>query len=150
MKFKPQTEEELQRNRLRPKGSYPFTVSTSGEQASKSAKNPGRMMVALKLVVHGPDGDFTQNDYFADWFNAHKLRHFAETTGNLSAYEKGEINFADNRMQGAQGYLYLGEGKDKNEDIRNEVKDYIMEADYKESLVQSQPEVPAADDDVPF
>jgi len=150
MKFKPQTEEELQRNKLRPKGNYPFTVSESAEKASKSEKNPGRMMVALKLLVHGSDGDFVQNDYFADWFSAFKLRHFAETTGKLSAYEKGEINFAENRMQGAQGYLHLGEGKDKNGDIRNEVKDYITESDYKEAQEESEPEVPASDDDVPF
>ena len=151
MKFKPQSEEELQRNRLRPKGNYPFTVSESGEVASKSAKNPGRMMVALKLLIHGPDGDFTQNDYFADWFSAHKLRHFAETVGRLSAYEKGELNFADNLFQGATGYLHLGEGKDKNGDIRNEVKDYITKSDYDESVKDSKPvEQSESDDDVPF
>lgn len=154
MNFKPKTEEEIQRSRLLPKGAYPFSVAESNEQASKSVKNAGRMMVALKLVIHANNGDVFHNDYFADWFSEHKLRHFAESIGKLADYEKGTLDFTQNKFQGAAGYLFLGEQTRKDTgDLQNTVKDYITKKDYdaetKAVAVASEPPG-GADDDVPF
>lgn len=135
MQFTPKTEEEIQRSRLLPKGPYPFTVAESTEKASQSEKNPGKMMAVLKLILHADHGDFFQTDRFADWFMAHKLRHFAETVGKLADYEKGSLVFTDNRFQGATGYLWLGEETDKRSgDLKNTVKDYLTKADYDAAI----------------
>ncbi len=158
LKFTPQTEEQLQRSRLLPEGAYPFSVAESAEKASKSAKNPGRMMAALKLVIHAPDGDVFQSDHFADWFGAYKLRHFADSIGRLSEYDKGALDFSNNTYQGATGYLMIGEQKRQDTGgLQNTVKDYLTKEEYqKETGEEPQAKAtpaqaaPEETDDVPF
>lgn len=147
MKIQPKKEEELQREwPLLPDGDYPFTVLQSDEIASKSAKNRGRMMFAVKLNVHGKDGDYHVYDYFADWFSEWKLKHFADTTGQAKAYEAGDLNGALNAFQGKIGYVKIAtEPASGNYPAKNVVKDYVVRK--QEPL--SAPD-PKNSDDVPF
>ena len=140
MQFTPKTEQELKRFNNLPDGDYPFTVLESDEVASKSAKNPGRLMIKLKLNVHGPDGDKHVYDQFADWFSEWKLRHFAETAGLLSQYEAGTIDARQNALQGRTGYVRIIETADPKYGDRNEVDDYIP----------PQGSTSTADDDIPW
>lgn len=128
LNFTPKCEEELNRFPTLPDGDYPFTVLESKEQASKSVKNAGRIMCALKLAVHGPDGrDQHVYDYFADWFSDWKLKHFAETTGHGADYEAGVLDVAGNAAQGWTGYVrIITETNRKTGKDRNAVDDYIV------------------------
>lgn len=146
MKIQPKTEEQLKREwPLLPDGDYPFTVLESGEIASNSAKNKGRMMFALKLNVHGKDGDYHVYDYFADWFSEWKLRHFAATTGQLAAYEAGDLNGDMDAFAGKVGYVKIKTEPAGKYPAKNVVEDYVV----RESAPVSQ-QPPTDDTDVPF
>jgi hypothetical protein len=162
MQFTPKTEDEVKSNRfsLLPDGDYPFTVLESNEQPSKSAKNAGRIMCALKLAVHRPDGgDQWVYDYFADWFSEWKLKHFAETTGHGADYEAGSLDVANNAAQGWQGMVRIVVEVDKQSGKeRNAVDDYIVEQrpaalkpeKAKAGFAQVKQAVAGVNDDVPF
>ena len=128
MKIQPKKEEDLKREwPLLPDGDYPFTVLESAEVPSKSVKNKGKLMFAVKLNVHGKDGDYHIYDYFADWFSEWKLKHFADTTGQSKAYESGELNGDLNAFQGKVGYVAIRtEPAQGNYDAKNVVKDYVV------------------------
>lgn len=140
MQFIPKQESELKRFNNLPDGDYPFTVLESDEVASKSAKNPGRIMIKLKLNVHGPDGDRHVYDQFADWFSEWKLRHFAETAGMLAQYESGTLDARQNALQGKTGYARIVLKDDPKYGEKNEVDDYIP----------PQGNTSTADDDIPW
>lgn len=149
MRITPKTEEELSSFDLLPKGTYPFTVLNSDEVASKSKKNAGRMMFAVKLNVHGPQGDKHVYDYFADWFSEWKLRHFAETTGQLKAYEGGELDGKNGAFANRTGYVTLDIEDDPKYGEKNVVKDYVV----KKSEAAPAPKAEKVEDDdqsIPF
>lgn len=147
MKITPKTEEQLNESRLLPDGEYPFTVLDSDEIPSKSEKNRGKMMFALKLNVHGPDGDQHVYDYFADWFSEWKLRHFAETTGLLADYEAGELNGAMGAFAGRTGYVLIKTEPAGKYPAKNVVDDYVV----KDSGPMRDQQGPTdGSDDVPF
>lgn len=146
MKFQPKKEEELSKFDLLPDGTYPFTVLESGEIASKSVKNNGKMMIALKLNVHGPNGDRHVYDYFADWFSEWKLKHFADTTGLTKQYEAGELNADASALAGRVGFVKLSHEDAGKYPAKNVVDDYIVKEQPKEAGPAQQPE----DEDVPF
>ncbi len=150
MRITPKTEEEVGGDcELLPDGTYPFTVRESQEVASKSEKNKGKMMFALKLMVHAKDGDYIISDYFADWFSEWKLRHFSATTGQLESYEKGELNGSNNAFNGKVGYVKIatepGQGK---YGPKNVVKDYIVRDATPKTAPESKPSTD--DSDLPF
>lgn len=150
MKIKPQTEEEVSQGNweLLPDGEYPFTVLESGEIASKSEKNKGKMMFAVKLNVHAKDSDRHVYDYFADWFSEWKLRHFAATTGQLAAYEAGDLNGDQNAFAGKVGYVKIAtEPARGNYAAKNVVKDYVVREQKPKAAAK---ESPPNEDDVPF
>lgn len=131
MQFTPRTEEEIQRDQLCQAGYWPFTVLESSEPTSKSEKNFGKPMFKLKLNVHTDDGDSHVYDYFADWFNAHKLRHFFFITGKIEEYETGQIDGTNNAFNGLTGFLHIRVKKDKKKnEMVNEIADYLTEAEY--------------------
>lgn len=148
MKITPLQENELKpRFALLPNGTYPFTVLASDEVASKSAKNPGKMMFEIKLNVHGPNGDHHIYSYFSDWFNEFQLRHFAATTGMLKQYESGELDGSGNKFLGKVGYVKIRtEAAKGNFSAKNVVDDYIV----RESSPIQQSAQPPEDDSVPF
>lgn len=148
MKISPKSEEEVAPAfDLLPKGEYPFTVLESGEIPSKSAKNKGRMMFAVKLNVHGPKGDRHVYDYFADWFSEWKLRHFCGTTGLQADYDKGEVTGQSNAFAGRTGYVKVDIQPAGNYPARNVVSDYVVKGEAKAA---SPNEPPRDDSDVPF
>lgn len=149
MKIAPKQENELKpRFGLLPNGTYPFTVLASDEIASKSAKNSGKMMFAVKLNVHGPDADHHVFSYFSDWFNEFQLRHFAATTGQLKDYESGNFDGTNGKFQGKTGYVKIKTEAGKgNFGPKNAVDDYVVR-DAK-PVEQPNPE-PKESDDVPF
>lgn len=162
IQFQPKKESEIKQFKVLPPGNYPFTVLSSQEQASKSAKNAGRIMCAVKLNVHGPDSDRHVYDYFADWFSEWKLKHFLETTGNASMYLTGNIDSTGDKWQGFTGFANLEVENDPKYGEKNVVKDYVprqeqtVEAlDFTDPTAASRvakpaPTQPADDTDVPF
>ena len=156
--FKPKNESELSSgfDNL-PPGEYPFTVMESGVTESKSEKNRGKLMCAVKLNVHGPDFDRHVYDYFADWFSEWKLKHFCEVVGLAKDYNDGVVKPDDNAWKGREGFLKLKIAPARgNFEAKNEVSDYLPEEHQTvESLTKPRPSVTASepqgpDDDVPF
>jgi len=158
IKFTPKREEELSRFENLPDGIYPFTVLESAIKLSKSAKNAGKEMVAVKLNVHGPDFDRHVYDYFADWFSEWKLKHFCDTTGLAADYAAGQVDPSDNSWQGRQGYVLIA-----TDDARDGFPAKNVANDYGDGKKSSAPatskpivkaEKPSAEppesDDVPF
>lgn len=148
IKFTPKTEDELNKFENLPPGEYAFTVLGSGEIASKSAKNSGRMMCALKLNVHGPKFDRHVYDYFADWFSEWKLKHFCETAGLAKSYAAGIVDASNHNWKGREGWVKIGiRPAQGNYAETNEVLDYLVDEE------PTKPAVPGPrteDDDVPF
>lgn len=156
LKFTPKNEKDLSSgfDNL-PPGRYPFTVLESGITQSKSAKNKGREMCAVKLVVHGPDFDKHCYDYFSDWFSEWKLKHFCEVVELAKDYASGEVAPEGNNWKDRQGFLKLKIAPAQgNFEAKNEVVDYLPEANQTvEALSQPKKVVEAApeqSDDVPF
>jgi len=164
MQFTPKTEAEATATKSKfgplPDGVYPFTVLESSEQASKSQKNFGRIMVKLKLAIHTREGrDQWVWDYFADWFSEWKLKHFCESTGQAELYNSGAVEFADNAQQGSQGYVRLftevsNDGKERNAADDYEVKQAgatVDDARAQKGFAQVKAAVDRHEsDDVPF
>lgn len=151
MKFAPKSETELSSFNLIPDGVFPFTVLASDEIASKSEKNKGKMMFALKLNVHGPDGDRHTYDYFSFWLSEWKLRHFAATTGKLADYESGSLDGSLGAFNGLTGYAKIGSEEPVSKSkypAKNVVVDYVVKKKATESAPENNPhDLP---DDVPF
>jgi len=142
IKFTPKTEDDLDSfENLKP-GEYPFTVMESAEVESKSAKNAGKLMVKVKLCVHGMQ-DRHVYDYFADWFSEWKLKHFCETVGLGKDYARGEIDPSRNAWAGREGYAKIGEeAASGNYPSKNVVLDYLPDEDQKIEAAASEPMSP--------
>lgn len=146
--FKPKLEEELNSFENLLPGEYPFTVLASKEQASKSEKNKGKIMAAVKLNVHGPNGDRHVYDYFADWFSEWKLKHFLETTGFGKEYAQGTADASNDAWVQRQGYVKVDiEPASGNFAAKNIVVDYVVKGQAKPA---SPDEPPGEKDDIPF
>lgn len=150
MQFTPKSESELSRFSNLPDGDYPFTVLESDIKISKSAKNAGKEMCALKLNVHGPDFDRHVYDYFASWFSEYKLKHFCETTRNAKEYESGQVDPSGNAWKGRTGFVRIKIVDDEKYGEKNEVDDYIPPAPVTIPAPKPAPPVEAGGDDVPF
>jgi len=150
MKITPKQESDLDGGfKLLPDGEYPFTVLESDEIASKSVKNKGRMMYAIKLNVHGPKRDQHVYCYFSDWFNDWLLRHFAATTGQLKAYESGDFDGSLGKFNGRVGYVKITtEAARGNYAAKNVVDDFIVRQAAPAGAVKPNP--PEEEDSVPF
>lgn len=156
MQFTPKQESEIKRFSTLPDGVYPFSIIESREQASKSEKNPGKIMAAVKLAVYHEGREQWVYDYFADWFSEWKLKHICDTCGKSLAYNNGEVDFADGGAVGWQGYVELTTETDPQYGDKNVVVDYVV----KQAAAKAEPK-PAAtakakaaqnvdDSDVPF
>lgn len=169
LQYQPKKESEIKRFATLPAGEYPFTVLACQEQESKSVKNKGRLMCAVKLNVHGPESDKHVYDYFADWFSEWKLKHFMETTGNAQAYLSGNVDATEDKWAGFEGFVLLGVETDPKYGEKNVVEDYVPrkgqtveDLDFSNPTAASKAKKPAAvkpkvqtsstepDDDIPF
>lgn len=142
MKFKPMTEEDVQREQLCPEGKAPFTVLEATDTESKS----GKPMTKLKLNVHATDGDYHCYDYISPEFMAFKHRHFWCAIGREDLYMSGDVDA--NMAKGAQGWCEVGVKKDPGYGLKNVISDYLVESD-KAKATEPEPER-TDDDDVPF
>lgn len=155
-KFAPKNEKDISSGfENLPAGEYPFTVLESGIAQSKSEKNKGREMCAVKLVVHGPNFDKHVYDYFADWFSEWKLKHFCEVVGLAKEYADGVVEPDENGWQDRHGFLKIKVSSANGKfEAKNEVVDYLPEDNQTvEAMQQPKKAVPAdssGNDDVPF
>lgn len=151
MKLEPKSEQELGNGEwpLLADGTYPFTVLQSDEIPSKSAKNKGKLMFAVKLNVHGPSNDHHVFDYFApEWLSPWKVRHFAATTGQLKAYEAGDLDGSSGKFAGKVGYVKIvTEPAQGGYGPKNVVKDYVVR---EGTPVEQEGKPPEDTSDVPF
>ena len=152
MRFAPKSENELASANLWGPGEYDFEVNAAEE--ATSAK--GNDMVKLTVWVFNHEGQRrTVFDYLVDTEGgAYKIRHFAEATGLLPQYERGEL-LADD-MAGRTGRCKLTVQKDKSGQYpdKNGIGDYLKPKAGARPLsapAQRKP-VPAGDidDDIPF
>jgi len=125
MTFTPKTDKELAMDMVWDAGVYDFEVIKAEHCTSKA----GNAMLAIELLVFHGDG---RKQKVSDWLVAvdhalclMKLRHYCRTTGNMPAYESGDLaNFPG---AGAAGEVRLVVEDDPKYGPRNRVKDYISE-----------------------
>jgi hypothetical protein len=147
MRVEPKTEAEVQEANLLPAGVYDFEVAEAEEGMSKA----GNDMVTLKLRFERPEGGTVS---ILDWLvatdgMAYKTRHFAETTGMLNDYERGEM--LAHQMIGKTGTAKLGITPAKGEyRAKNSVLDYLPQSGASASMNGSKPKTDDFDDSVPF
>lgn len=118
MKFIPRSEEDLKRESLLGAGVYDFEIIEAKDTVSKK----GNDMIALRLRVFSNDqGERVVRDWLMPSMGF-KLRHFAETTGLIGAYDAGTLSAED--CQGRSGRVSLVIKEDDQYGPQNSVKDY--------------------------
>lgn len=113
----PKTEEELDMDRLLPKGTYDFEIVKAEEKTSKK----GHEMIDANLKVYHGEGFQFVRDFLMEAM-PHKLRHFAETVGVLDAYESGSLQASD--IVGRSGKVRIDIEPAGEYPAKNVVKDY--------------------------
>lgn len=151
MKFKPQSEQELQSMSLIDPGLYSFEVAEAQDKLSKK----GSEMIELKLKVWDSNGvERVVFDYLLEAMS-YKLRHFAECAGILDKYEAGQLIAADCLNRRGKVELIIQEGKPKPEggyyDNKNSVKDYVKIEGKTVNMAHASKESDFQDDlEIPF
>lgn len=149
MQFQPKSEEDLKREALLAPGTYDFDVLSAEEKVSAR----GNDMIALKLKVYSDGGERHVRDWLMPSMGF-KLRHFAETTGLLGAYDAGTLSAED--CKGRSGRVILVIKDDEKYGPQNSVKDYEKpKKPAEEAMTKTDPKpvrpAPAAtDDQIPF
>lgn len=113
----PKTEEELDMDRLLPKGTYDFEIVKAEEKTSKK----GNDMIDVNLKVYHGEGFQFVRDFLMEAM-PHKLRHFAETTGLIEAYDSGSLQASD--IVGRSGKVRIDIEPAGEYPAKNVVKDY--------------------------
>ena len=147
MRVNPKTEQEIASAGLLPAGDYGFEVTSAEDKVSKA----GNEMVELKVKLFGPDGDTTVFDYLIDGErSAFKVRHFAEATGMLGQYERGDM--PAHLMVGKTGRCKVSITKDKSGQYpdKNGIADYIKAANAPAPSRRPVAPPQDLDDDIPF
>lgn len=158
--FTPQTRDEIQRERLWPKGIYDFEVLAGEDKRSSK----GADMIELEIRIYDSTGrKMTVKDWLLEAMKE-KMLNFCEATDRMDLYNTGNLQGYD--CVGAAGKLKLIVDPGKGTfGPSNKVKDYIVPkkdaegenpAEYpKESefvphsqLSKADPE--AKDDQIPF
>lgn len=142
MRVEPKSEAEIQAMNLRQIGEYDFLVVDATDKLSAK----GNEMVELKVQMEDSDGrNFTVFDYLVSIDSmAYKVRHFAETTGLIPQYEKGDM--AAEYMVGRTGRCKLGVQPAKGAyPSKNIISDYVGTG-AAEPVKQLQD----VDDEIPF
>lgn len=119
MKFIPMTKEQIELANLLEPGIYPFQVLAASDEISKA----GNEMIKIKLAVFSDDREVHVYDYLMEKM-AFKLRHFAEFTGQLAAYEHGMLDAM--MVMGKVGYCKVDVEKgDGMYPPKNTIRDYV-------------------------
>lgn len=148
MKFKPQSEDEINASQFLPDGEYDFTVLHAEEKISAA----GNEYIFLKLQVWDREGK--EHIVFTNLALMKLLKHFCDVAGLQDKYKFGEILASD--CVGKVGLAEIGfeprkpkpDGSGYFSD-KNVVKDYVSK-----KANSNQPERKAVvnmiDDDLPF
>lgn len=144
MKFKPQSEDELNSFKLLDNGEYDFTVIHAENKVSRA----GNEYIFLKLQVWDKDGK--ERLIFTNLALIKLLKHFCDVTGLQYKYNLGEIYAEDclNKI----GLCQIGyeQGSQKPEGgyypDKNVVIDYIVKTQKKNIANKDD----FHDDDIPF
>ena len=155
MKFQPKTDKEIAEENLLPEGTYPFEISNSEDDVSKSS---GLDMIVLTVRVFKGDGSFNLlTDYLSSSEKAQfKLRNICKATGLIDDYDKGELTAG--QFIGKTGEVKIKIQKDKNGEYadKNAVASYIVPKEGVEPIKPPRDALEKAidggidDDDVPF
>jgi hypothetical protein len=150
MKFLPKSDSELNNMNLIDPGIYPFEIVSASDKLSRN----GNEMIEIKLKIWDSKGcEKIIFDYLLEAMS-YKLKHFAESTGLIEEYEKGEL-IADDCI-GKQGILELiiQKGKQKPDggfyQDKNSVKDYFMTEKGAVKHAVSDAKSETFDDTMPF
>jgi hypothetical protein len=150
MKFTPKSEEEISAANLVAAGDYDFEVADAKEETSKG----GNDMVKLKLNIEGEEGRrHVVFDYLVGTeASMFKVRGFAETTGMLPQYDRGDMDPSE--MIGRTGRATIAiDDKNKAYAPKNVVRAYLK-ADAKTNGSAAMPPRASSrhpiDDDIPF
>lgn len=153
MKFDPKTEEEITTSNLLPEGEYDAEVLTAEETVSKA----GNPMIKINLNVFGEEHGNTRVFDYLMGSVAYKLRHFCASAGLLERYEAGDLEADEIANRTCKVKIVIKQDEEKKYPPKNEVRDYIVPADYvhstsaKERPAPKKFVQPAPDDsDIPF
>jgi len=119
MQFQAKTKQQIDDERLLPKGNYDFEIEDAEEFTSAKGND------TIKLTVRVSNGNGLSRkltDYILAQ-RAGKLRNCCAACGILDKYERGAVN--DNDFPGKRGRLKLAIEKKKGYEPRNVVADYL-------------------------
>lgn len=142
MRFEPKTAQEVDEAGLLEPGLYDFEVVEAEDTTSKA----GNDMAAIALRIEDGAG---RGFKVLDWLvatdgGAYKIRHFAESTGLLAEYERGDL---------PAGYMLgkTGRCKIKVKPAEGEYRAKNTVADYVGAAIEPvEKTAQMADDEIPF
>lgn len=141
MRFKPQSEEELNSFKLLDNGEYDFTVVYAEDKISEK----GNEYIFMKLQVWDKEG--RERLIFTNLAFIKLLKHFCDVTGLEDKYKTGEINAEDCLYKTGKVLIGFKPGEKKPEGgyypDKNIVEDYIKN-------LTSSSEEKLLSDDIPF
>lgn len=144
MRFQPKTEKEVAEAGLWKAGLYDFEIAEAAEKISAK----GNDMIELKIRVYDADGNWRG---VFDWLvdtegGAFKTRHFADCTGMLAEYEKGELRAEDLVSKTGRCKLVIKKDKSGEYPDKNAIADYIKPGTGEVTKAAD----PDLDDSIPF
>lgn len=119
MQFQPKTKQEIDDERLLPKGEYDFEIEDAEEK--NSAKGNGMIQLTVR-VSNGNGHSRKLTDYILPQ-KAEKLRNCCAACGVLDKYKSGTVS--DDDFPGKCGRLTLKVEKKKGWPDRNVIADYL-------------------------
>jgi hypothetical protein len=123
MDFKPMSDSEIREMNLLPPGRYHGTVSRADHKNS----NTGNDYFNLKIRARNIETNKVGTIFDALLFEGkmfYKLKHFCEATGMMDKYNSGKLYPQD--CDGKEFEFDLIHRIDKNGELKNSVKDYIV------------------------
>ena len=147
MRFVPKSAEDADAFGLLKPGVYDFCVQSADDGVSKA----GNEMIVVDLAIEDADGDVSVvRDYLVGSDGmAYKVRHFAESTGLVALYDKGDMPAS--AVKGAVGRCKIAIEPAKGEyRAKNKVVDYVapQTAEAKAAIKKQTAELD--DDSIPF
>lgn len=143
MKVDPITEKQAEESGLRQRGLYDFEVLEAKDRLSKA----GNDMMETRVKLFDSDGrSFSLFDYLVNTDGmAYKLRHYASSTGQLAAYEKGELRAEEQPGKTGRCQVGIQPAKD-GYPAKNIIQDYVPNTG---KLIASMLAA-GLDDEIPF
>ena len=147
MRFVPKSADEVNTIGLLKPGVYDFCVQAAEDKES----NSGNEMIVVDLAIEDADGVVSVvRDYLvATDSMAYKIRHFAEATGLVGLYQKG--NMPASALKDATGRCKIGVEPAKGEyRAKNKVLDYVSPPSAEAKAIIQKQQSDFDDDSIPF